>query len=83
MFEGITAPLSIHHHSPCDGIALWLIADKFDVHINRVGVNLEDNLNNNSASPTLLSGKGLFNKAIIMLGKRQCWARAEVVYVVF
>ena len=91
--QRVAEPATINNKATSNGIASGFVADKFDVHINRVGVNLEDKLNNNSylalartiitASPTLLSGKGLFNNAIIILGKRQCWARAEVVYVVF
>ena len=52
----------------------------------------KDNIDNSSASPTLLSGKeylyqqyqqwGTNNKKQF-LGKRQCWARADVVKVVF
>ena len=46
-----------------------------------------DNLNNHSVAPTLCHGKeysqitSTANNRI--LGKRQCWARASVVYVVF
>jgi hypothetical protein len=44
---------------------------------------IKDNLNNTSASPTLLSGEKLFFIVDNLLCKRQCWARAVVVYVVF
>ena len=44
---------------------------------------IKDNLYNTSASPTLLSGEKLFFIVDNLLCKRQCWARAVVVYVVF
>ena len=32
MFEGITAPLSIHHHASSDSVALWLISNQSYIH---------------------------------------------------
>ena len=67
--EGIAEPATVDNKATSEGIASGFVANKFYVHINRVGVNLEDNLNNYSASPyatrsfelseirTLLSGK--------------------------
>ena len=60
--ESVAEPATINNKATSNGVASGFVADKFYVHINRVRVNLEDNLNNNSASPTLLSGKEYINQ---------------------